>query len=826
MKKIALVISVILVVLIAAVLLIPVLFKGPLMEKVKTTINQNVNAKVEFTDFNLSLLKSFPKVQAEIEGLTITGKYQFENDTLVSIASVATDFSLSDLFKSDDLKISSLRISQANVNLLSTRDGLVNWDIALPTETESESTNEEPANAMAISLQQIEVRDLSLTYLDEASTTLVRLLHSNINANGEVQGTTTTFNLDAEVGEFILEYDSVQYIANTVLKAKSQLVADLDKMSFVFGESTLHLNELPLDISGRFEMPSDSMYFDLQFKQPQSKFETLLAMVPKSYQSYLDQIKTTGDAGFEGQVKGWFYEDNYPEINSRMFIKNASFQYAASPEKVEQITFESQISKPQGDLDLLEIRISDAHAKIRENPINLKLTLTHPMTDPEFDASFNGKINFTQLADVIQMDSIELKGFMDGQLSMKGKMSAIEKQDFSRISSSGAFNFRDLFINTPKITRPVEISSATVKINNTEINLSAFQAKTGQSDFQLNGKLSNYLPYFFLNKTLKGDFNLKSNYLNFNELSDLMAESDSVSATAADSVIAFQVPANLDLVFRSQIGRANFDHMEINNIVGLIQIKNEMLQLQKLNMEMLQGQLTVDGTYKSNPANKPEFDFNMNINSFQIPAAYQSFSMMQRYMPIASHSQGKISSQINFKGQFNEKLDIIASSLNGKGLLNTQNLQILDSPTFDKIRGFIKKEKLKNVKVDDFTAHFELDNGNVQMKPFQTKIADQEVSVYGNVSVQRAMDLNMDFKVNKEDLGNDIIKGLGFLPGTENIKILDVSVLVKGDIKNPEVSLDLSKARKQIEEEVKKSTKEELQKSVKKLGNELKKLFN
>ena len=825
MKKIALIIVGAIIVLIAAAFIVPVVFKGQLMEKVKTTINKKVDATVEFSDFNLSLFKNFPKIQAEIVGLTITGKGEFEKDTLINIASIATDLSLKDLFNSDDLNISSLRVSHANINLLSKLNGKVNWDIMLPEETAS-ATTEETGDEMVISLQDIEVDDLNFTYLDEISTVIVKLLNTNINATGAMEGTVTQFNLDGEVGEFITEYDSVQYIANTVLKVTSELTADYDKMIFTFGESTLFLNELPLDISGRFEMPSDSMYFDLQFKQPQSNFETLLAMVPKDYQSYLKDVTTTGEAGIEGNITGWYYDENYPGMDLLMYIKDASFQYSGSPEKIEKISLNGKISKAQGDFDLLVINISDAQAQIRQNPVNMSLNLTHPMTDPEFDASFNGKIDFTRLADVIPMDSIDLRGLIDGQMSLKGKMSAVEKQDFTQISSSGVFNFKDFFINTPQITQPVEISSGSVRMNNTEINLTSFAAKTGESDFQLTGKLSNYLPYFFLNKTLKGDFTLKSNYMNFDQLASLMAETDTVAVNANDSIVAFQVPSNLDMIFRSQINRASFDGMDIRNIVGSILIKDQMLEMKQLNMDMLNGQLTMNGSYQSNMANKPLFDFNMDIKSFEIPAAFETFGTMQRYMPIAGRSQGNISSQINFKGQFDEHLNIIATSLNGSGLFNTQNLQILDSPTFDKIKNYIKKEKLKNVKVDDFTAHFDMQDGNVNMKPFQTKIADQDVSVYGNILVDKTLNLNMDFKLNKEDLSGDIENALGFLPGTDNIKLLDVSVIVKGELTNPVVSLDLSKARKQIEEEVKKSTKEELEKSVKKIGDELKKLFN
>ena len=825
MKKVGKIILIILVVLIALAIIIPLVFKGPLIKKVKKTINENVNATVEFTDLHLNLFRNFPKIYAEIENLSITGKDQFQDDTLLVIGSIATNLSVRDLISREEIRIRSLLVKDADIRLLSTRDGLVNWDIVPPEDNETATDTTASEEGVTVSLQDIEIRNLNLSYKDELTATLVRLLKTNIKASGELEGTITRFSLDGEVEDFTLEYDSVQYIGNTVLKAKGQLEADYDKMNFVFGETTLFLNQLPLDLSGSFQMPSDSMFFDLQFKQPKSDFATLLAMVPKTYQSYLEKLKTTGEAGFEGQIKGLYYEDNYPEINTHLFIRNATFQYEGAPEKIEEISLEGQISKPQGDFDQLAVDISEAHARIRDNPVNFKLNLIHPISDLEFDGNFDGRIDFTSLSSVIAMDSLDMKGMLEGQMAVKGKMSAIDQQNYNEVSSNGTFYFNNFSVKTPAITRPVEVSSGTVKIRNTEIVFSSFHGKTGQSDFQLDGKLSNYLPYFFLNKTLKGDFSLNSGYLNFDELSGLMAKEDTAKVTPSDSIIAFQVPANVDMTFRSKIARASFDRMDIRNIDGLITIRNRVLELEKLSMDMLDGQLTLDGTYKSNDANKPEFDFNVQASGFQIPAAYKSFSMMQRYLPIAARSQGELSSQINFKGKFDEKLNIIPASLNGTGLLNTKNLQIMDSPVFEQLKSIIKAEKLRNLKVDDFTAHFKMENGNINMTPFQTKIADQQVSVSGGLSVERILDLAMDFKVNKEDLSSDVNKVFGIIPGSENIQVIDATVLVKGDLKNPKVSVDLSKARKQIEEEVKRSTKESLEKSVKKVGDELKKLF-
>lgn len=826
MKKVVITIAVIVFVLIAALIIVPVLFKGPLLKKVKTTINEQVNAEVEFTDFNLSLLRSFPNVMVELEGLTVIGRDQFAGDTLVAMQSLATDISLSDLFGGEDFTIQSLRLTDAHVHLKANASGQVNWDIAKSSSVEEETASSEESG-MAISLQEIKVRDLSMTYADEASAMVLGLLNTNLDASGKLDGTITHFDLDGEVGEFKFTYDSVDYVANTVLKVRSQLMADYDKMNFEFGETTLHLNELPLDLSGRFEMPSDSMYFDLQFKQPQSDFETLLAMVPQSYQSYLEDIKTTGQAGFEGSVKGWFYDELYPAISTHIYVNNATLNYAGSPEKVEKIALDGKIEKPEGGLDLLTVNVSKAHAQIRENPVDARFFLSHPMSDPAFDASFSGKIDFTRLAEIIPMDSIQLQGLLDGNLSVKGRMSAIEKENYEQISSDGAFNFKDFKVKTPAMTQVFEINSGLLKVNNKAITLSSLDAKTGQSDFHLNGQLSNYLPYFLMDKTLKGTFKLQSDYMNFNELANLMVTEDTVTTTVAnDSVYAFQVPAKLDLVFSSAIKRATFDRMDIRNIEGTIEVKDQMLALKKLNMEMLQGQLTVDGSYKSTEENKPFFDFNMRINKVQIPAAFQSFGMVQRYVPIAARSQGLLSTELKFNGQLTEQLEIIPSSLDGRGFFNTQDLQILDSPTFDQIKNFIKKEKLKNVRIDDFTAYFNFEDGNIKLKPFKTKIADQDVSIHGNLTVDQMLDMKMDFQVNRKDLTSDIDNALGFLPGSKNIQVIPITVDIAGNLTSPKVSLDLSDAKKQVQEEVKKSTKKELDNAVKNVGDQLKKLFN
>lgn len=836
MKRKLLIAAAILVLVLGILIALPFLFKDKLLTTVKNTLNNKVNAKIDFTDFSLSVFPHFPRVEMKLKNFSLIGTNEFANDTLFSAGSISTTISLSDLFRSKALELSSLIVENPRILLLSDKSGKVNWDIAKSSGTSGNTATSQPeasGNEFKMKLSDIQVKNLNLLYHDEALPMKVWVKNTDLSSSGDVAGSVTNFRINGEAGEFIFEYDSVQYISKTRLKAETLLKADMDKMNFAFDQGKLWVNNLPLQLEGSFAMPNDSITFDLSFQSEKSDFATILALVPADYQKYLAKADIKGSAEFKASVKGLYYNEIYPAIDVRLAASNASCKYQDLPESIQDIQVSAQVSKPEGELNLLKVNVDKAHASIRSNPVDLQLQLSDLMTDPNISGAFSGTIDFASLKQALPLDSLDLTGILKAKLQLAGRMSSIEKKQYEKFQSNGEASLQNFKIVSNKLTRPVEISSGQVKVNTTQIEVNQFAGKIGQSDFSVQGKVSNYLAYIFKNDVLTGNFNLQSGFMNLNELSNIQKSEKEVKpaavkaapGTKADSVVAFQVPDKLDLSFRSQIQRAVYDQIPITNINGLVTVKNRRVDLTGLTMDMLQGKVAMNGSYTSNAQNKPLFDFKFDMAGIDLPTASQSLSTFQRYAPITSRSQGKISMKFGLTGSMDGKMNIVPSSLNGDGLFNTQNLMIVDSPVFDQIRGIIKKEKLKNVKIDDFTAKFQFENGALKLNPFKTKVADQEATVSGNLSADLNLNLNMDFLVNRDDLGSDINKGLGFLPGSDNIKMIPATVVLKGPINKPEVSLDLSKARAQIEEEVKKASKEQIKNSVKKIGDELKKLF-
>ena len=150
------------------------------------------------------------------------------------------------------------------------------------------------------------------------------------------------------------------------------LKVDYSKMNFAFDQGKLWINNLPLEVNGSFSMPNDSMLFDLGFKSEKSDFATILSLVPADYQKYLEKADVKGSAEFKGSVNGLLYNEIYPAIDILLSADNASFKYQGLPESVQDIQVLAQITKPEGDLNLLKVNVEKAHASIKNNPLDLR----------------------------------------------------------------------------------------------------------------------------------------------------------------------------------------------------------------------------------------------------------------------------------------------------------------------------------------------------------------------------------------------------------------------------------------------------------------------
>ncbi|MBA3972132.1 MAG: AsmA family protein, partial [Bacteroidetes bacterium] len=70
-------------ILIVLLMCAPFLFKKQIVQFVKDTANKELNAKVNFGDFDLSIFRSFPDFSLSVDSVSVANIGEFEGDTLL-----------------------------------------------------------------------------------------------------------------------------------------------------------------------------------------------------------------------------------------------------------------------------------------------------------------------------------------------------------------------------------------------------------------------------------------------------------------------------------------------------------------------------------------------------------------------------------------------------------------------------------------------------------------------------------------------------------------------------------------------------------------------
>ena len=164
-KKISIGIIVILVLLVGAVLLVPVLFKDQLKAKVEKVASEQVLADVKFGDFDISILRHFPKLTVQLENISVVNREPFLGDTLLAADNFEIALNFMSVFK-DKVEIHSIYADKPLVNVRVLKDGRASYDIYAGTTDTTEVATTDTA-AFEIGLEKWNINEGRIRYQDD-----------------------------------------------------------------------------------------------------------------------------------------------------------------------------------------------------------------------------------------------------------------------------------------------------------------------------------------------------------------------------------------------------------------------------------------------------------------------------------------------------------------------------------------------------------------------------------------------------------------------------------------------------------------------------------
>ncbi|MCX7729196.1 MAG: AsmA family protein [Bacteroidia bacterium] len=816
-------ISILSIVLVLAAL--PFLFKDKIIQKVKDTINENLNAKVDFGNFDLSIISSFPDFKFEIENVSVVGIQEFEKDTLAYIQKLDLNLNLKSVLSGDQYQINKIIISSPKIKAIVLPNGKANWDIAKTDTTQKATTDTSAATPFKLSLKKFKIENAQIIYDDQQGKMYSEIKNLNYDLSGDF--TQDVFDLiqSLSIDKITYKMDNIAYLKDAKFKASANMNANMKEMKFTFKENEFDLNDFVLKLDGFVAMPNDSdMVLDLKTSSVENTFKSLLSLVPAIYKKEFAGLQASGKVSFYADAKGTYNNHSYPAFNVKLLVENGMFKYPSLPKSVNNVQIDLNISNKESVLDKMLIDLKKFHVEMAQNPVDMRATIRTPMSDPNFDIAIKGKIDLASVKDFVPLEKgDELNGKITADIELAGKMSDVDKKQYDKFKANGILEIADIQYKTTSLPYQVNLQTMLLNFTTQFVELKQFSATVGKSDFNAKGKIDNLLQYAFKNELLKGEFEFTSKLIDVNEL---MASSTSTSATtqttatsgtttttSTTTASAVDIPANIDFVLNAKIDKVIYDKMDITDLKGKITIREKRLMMDDVAMNILGGKMIMDGYYDSKDLKKPKVAFNFKVENFDIQKTFETFNTVQKLAPVAKYAKGFFTATLeNFNVSLNEKMEPDLNSVDAYGVIKTNNIIINGFEPANKLAEALKNDNLKTLHLQNLNLSYKIKNGRMSFEPFTTKVNQINTTISGSTGLDQTIDYKWAMEIPKSMFGNQANNAMSGLLAQLNQKAgtnvqlpdkINVDVLFGGTITKPTVKTSIKDFAQNVQQDIK-----------------------
>ncbi|MCF6242744.1 MAG: AsmA family protein, partial [Bacteroidales bacterium] len=759
MKKIIKISGIVIALFILALIITPLLFKAKIKELISEQANNYLNAKLEFADLDLSLIRSFPDFSIRIDKLSLSGVGDFEKDTLVAFNYFQTDLNLMSLM-GDAIEIKSIVLDKPKVLAKVLKDGRVNWDIMKEDSTAVEETSPEDttSSSFKLSLKNFQINDAIIIYDDAEGDIYAGIKGLDFKLSGDMTESRTLLKLNSSIKSFTTAYEGITYLKNVKMNYLADIDADMDKFIFIFKENKFSLNEINMAFDGKIEMPADDIGIDLSFSTGKTAFKPVLSLIPAVYMTDFEGIKTSGQFQIDGYVKGVYNDNNLPAFAMNLLVENGRFAYPDLPEAVENINVDMHLENKGGTGDDNIVDIKKAHIEMAKNPFDAQMKIITSADDVDMSGKITGKIDFGGIKDVVPLEDMTLKGIMNADLEFAGKLSSLEAEKYDEFKADGRVDLIGFSYESSDLPNAFIISEAIMKFTPNNVRLEKMDMKTGNTDMQFVGSIDNLLAYAFADSTLVGRFKFSSNYF---DAGDFLTDEENpnevpTEETDTSSITAFAIPGNIDFLLKSNIKKIIYDNLSISNLKGDILLKDSKMIFRGVKMNMLEGSVAMDGYYDSKDTLNPKIGYDMKVKNLDLPATFETFNTVQRLAPIAKKAQGDFTMDFDFSTSLDYYLNPVYKTMNGKGRFQSKNIALKDVKTFNILAKLTKWDKLENPALKDVDLKFSIENGNIKVEPTDIKLGKSKMEFGGTQSLEGNLNYDLKFAIARKDLGEGI----------------------------------------------------------------------
>jgi AsmA protein len=501
----------------------------------------------------------------------------------------------------------------------------------------------------------------------------------------------------------------------------------------------------------------------------------------------LDSLDVDGDLNIHVLTNGNYQPARkiFPVTVADLQLDNGVLRTKYYPHPLENIQVSARISNSSGTLKSMEVVVTPLSFRFEGQPFTLKADLRN-FQDLRYNISSRGLLDLGRIYQVFAIKGYDVKGFVEANLSLKGRQSDAQSGHYDRLYNSGTLKVKDLEVSSELFPMPFLIKKGMFRFDQDKMWFDAFDVRYGKTNAALNGWLSNIFGYMTdKTQSVKGHFDLNSDYILADEFTAFAGPGGKSSAAAPSSVPPGQtgvvlIPSGISLSFNARVKKVQYNGIDLNDLTGGVTIDSGSLRLDTTRFTLIGAPVEMNALYKSLSPQRAMFDYRIDAKDFDVQRAYREVKLFHDLATSAAKAQGIISLDYQLAGRLVGTMHPIYPSLKGGGVLS------------------ISKVKVKGLKL--FSAVSKETNRDVT-DPDLSKV-DLKTTINNNIITLARTRMKVSvFRLRMEgQAGFDGRLNLQFRVGLPPFGLIGIPVKITGTQDNPKVKAGRSKKGDQLQE--------------------------
>lgn len=788
-------------VVLAAAVLVPLLFENQIKRIFINELNKNLATAVvvDEKDIDLTILKNFPDASVVFHNIGIAESVPKSEKQFLHAKEISLVFNIMNLLKGNYV-IEKIIVDEGYCNLITDKKGNINYKFWKDSEDTSSAN-------FSIDLQKVECNQMDFNYRDYKQSIDIALGIHHADFSGNFSADTYNMLVSGDLLSKHINISGSGYLINKETEVKSTVLVDVPADKYTFQEGNILVDKNKFSLDGYIAL-KEKDYYDLVIVGDKINLEALFLLLPGDISNKLSGVQSTGNLNFETKIKGFNTSAEMPRIDISFAIGKGTVQHEKFGDKLTDVSFKgSYTNGEKQNAQTSSIQIHDFKGRQNNEPLSFSLDYTN-FSNPSIALKLNGNVPASLIVPFAVQDANDVEGMIGlKNIQINGNIKSLSS-DLATNQPTGEIEFNNLSFTSNNET--IALRSGKAIVRNNEIQFDQLLANLGGSDVILNLVVSNWIQTIFpaeYQTALHIDGNLISEQIDLNKLliafsaPDEKEKNETETNTAAPEEINSTM-LNFSGVIEASVQSLTYNKLQFKNIKTTLNLSPGMIVLDKLTCNTMNGTCELNASFRELSNGTLILETNGTIQKIDITQLFDQFNGFGQSTLTSKNLKGTLSANIyELTAMWDKDYQLIESSIYNRTNMKIENGELMDYKPLESLSGFVDLKDLKHIIFSTFENEIEIKDRMIIIPAMKIESSALDLYMSGKHSFDNVIDYQ--FKLSMADvLVKKFLGGNKQRDDYEENKEGGVNVYISmtGTVTNPVIKYNKKEAKQKLQE--------------------------